>query len=292
MEKINCPICNNGNHSFLFETVDIKSSKKRFKIVKCDNCGLLLTNPRPSFTEINELYPSDYYSYLPPKIKTRKKNSNLLNKRFLDIGFGSGSLMIKKENEGFESFGVEISEKSIKNSKELGLNISLYDGKQLPFDDKFFDIVNMGQVIEHVHYINDLLNEIKRVLKPDGLLMIGVPNIESYDAKIYGKYWRHLDVPSHLYHFSPLTLEKLLVNKSFKIDKISTCNTPALTLTYLASSYTTIKIYIGLNSSTFIRKYYGAVFVMINFIRYFLHRKITNDGQMLNVIAKIDLSAE
>lgn len=286
MEKIKCPICDNYNHTLLFQSIDIKVNLKRFNIVRCENCGLIITNPRPTSSEIIEYYPQNYYSYIPPKINKNIKKT-VDNKKFLDIGCGSGSQMIIKENEGFESFGVEISNVAVENGKKAGQNIEFYDGKKLPFDDALFDIVNMGNVIEHLHHINEILIEIKRVLKLDGYLTICAPNIDSFDAKLYGKYWRHLDVPRHLYHFSVHTIDKILSKNGFKIIQISTYNIPALSRVYLSGSYTTIKSIMQLNPKAIIR--YAAIFlVLLNYIKYSFHKKSYGDGLMLQVSAKIN----
>jgi SAM-dependent methyltransferase len=288
MENINCPICNNQIYTFLFEAIDIKVKLERFNIIKCNNCGLIVTNPRPSVQEIGSYYLEDYYSYLLSKSKKNRKLP-FNNKKFLDIGCGSGDLIKIKENEGFESFGVEISKIAVKNGKKTGQNIELYDGKQLPFVDNFFDLINLGNVIEHVHYINEILTEIKRVLKPNGLLTISVPNIESYDAQIYGKYWRHLDVPRHLYHFSLNTITNILTLNGLEIEQISTVNTPAFSKNYLAGSYTTIKTIIHLNSGSNNRIFRAIFIVFYNFSKYVLHRKSFSDGQLINIVAKIGL---
>lgn len=140
--------------------------------------------------------------------------------KILDVGCGSGQLLAWLKKHGWEVYGAEISPKAVKEANNRGLNVfngELIDAK---FPENFFDTVVVNQVLEHTYDPMGLLKEINRILKQKGLLIVGVPNIESYESKVFGEYWSPLDVPRHLYHFSMSSLESMLQKKGFAIERI------------------------------------------------------------------------
>ena len=98
--------------------------------------------------------------------------------RILDVGCGDGSL-IKKFKENCEVFGVDISWKAVKKTMEAGVDAYMLDvsSEKLPFEDQYFDIVYMGDVIEHLTNPDFAINEVKRVLKSGGFLVLTTPNL-------------------------------------------------------------------------------------------------------------------
>mgnify|MGYP005841620199 FL=1 len=288
LEYVNCEICGSDDTIIYYESIDIKQTYEKFNIVMCKNCGFLYTNPRPKFQNIYKYYSHSYYSYksFPFKIKPNTKKTQ---KRFLDIGCGTGSLVLKKMNEGYDAYGVDIDKNAVKIGKINGLNITHYSGKYLPFDENYFDIVNLSHTIEHIHYLNKILKEIHRILKPDGLLAITCPNINSFDAKIFGKYWRHLDVPRHLYHFSGKTLEKILVLNNYKIKLITSHDMPIIDsgMNYFKSLYSTIKIINSISKfrPRIFKLFFSICYTCYNFFRFFFHKVKNLDGQELEAIA-------
>jgi SAM-dependent methyltransferase len=78
----------------------------------------------------------------------------------------------------------------------------------------------MWHVLEHVPDLNDRVEELKRLIKPKGIIIIAVPNCNSLDAKIYKENWAAYDVPRHLYHFTPKDIESLFRNHGLKLFRI------------------------------------------------------------------------
>jgi len=85
------------------------------------------------------------------------------------------------------------------------------------FSREQFDLVTMWHVLEHVGYPLDTLARLRSWLRDDGLLAVCVPNIQSLQAQLFGRFWFHLDVPRHLVHFSPTTLQVVLGRAGFDI---------------------------------------------------------------------------
>jgi ubiquinone/menaquinone biosynthesis C-methylase UbiE len=104
-----------------------------------------------------------------------------MKKRILDIGCGDGSFIIKLKKR-CETFGVDISQSAVKMAREAGINAYEADvsSQELPFQDEYFDIIYMGDVIEHLTNPDFAINEVHRVLKPNGFLVLSTPNLASW----------------------------------------------------------------------------------------------------------------
>jgi SAM-dependent methyltransferase len=241
VEHVNCIICEKDDTEFLFSARDRQFGLPgEFKVLKCRDCGLVYLNPRPTKGEITKYYPDRYGPHqliLGTIIKhnrfiwqhyiqlfTRKSDpwslEDLSKGKILDVGCGSGADLKKLRDKGWETYGVDISSIAVKHARKLGLDVFSGELNEAMFPNGYFDVIVMKYALEHMHNPLKVLNEAHRILRDDGLLVIGVPNINSMEAKIFKGYWYHLDVPRHLYHFSPHTLELLLKKSKFSIRKI------------------------------------------------------------------------
>jgi SAM-dependent methyltransferase len=120
------------------------------------------------------------------------------------------------QREGYDVYGVEVSEHS-KNIIPATVQGKIY-GKNVEechFPEGFFDTITMAQSLEHIHNLNALLQEIKRILKPGGTLYVSIPNFNFCEYRILGPYAYTLDVPRHLYFFTRQSLSKLLDKHGF-----------------------------------------------------------------------------
>lgn len=145
------------------------------------------------------------------------------NGNALDVGCGSGVFLSVLKRYGWNVQGVEFKEVAAKAARENhGIDVFVGNLEDAKFEDDSFDFVSFHHSLEHVADINGMLAEVKRILKPDGVLYIEVPNVESLSQWISGEYWLHWDAPRHLYSFSPSTLKNLLVGDGFVDIKIGT----------------------------------------------------------------------
>ena len=219
MEYVNCDLCGADDTTLLFVEKDRMTYRDgEFNVVKCNSCGLVYLNPRPTQAKISEFYP-DVYSpfksdknrlikYVEKKIAEKSVNEikRLVNKdniKILEIGCGTGAyLALLRDIGGWDVMGVEMSPYAAECAmREHGLNVitgTIFDGK---FTDEFFDVIIMKHVLEHVYNPSESLKEISRALSKDGKLILIIPNIDSVETKIFGKYWQGWDVPRHLYDF-------------------------------------------------------------------------------------------
>ncbi|GAA4390497.1 class I SAM-dependent methyltransferase [Hymenobacter koreensis] len=207
---------------------DYSVSHESFAIVQCAACSLLLTNPRPDVASIGRYYESeDYVShsdtnkglvnkvYQVARVYTMRRKVSLVNKaaprrgRLLDYGCGTGHFLAACQKAGWQVSGVEPSDVARAQAQErTGQPISSGDLTQFPSES--FDAITLWHVLEHVHDLTGTMQQLVRLLKPDGVIIIAVPNAESPDAQYYREQWAAYDVPRHLYHFTPKTLTKLL----------------------------------------------------------------------------------
>ncbi len=144
------------------------------------------------------------------------------NGNVLDIGCSFGNHLYRLKEYGWNVYGTEINEKAVDFAKdELDITTIKKDFfENTEFEDSFFDVVNMSMVLEHVYDPKHVLQKVNKVLKDDALLILSVPDISGFEAKVYKKYLYGLHVPQHLQHFTPKTITKVLEDNGFKVEKI------------------------------------------------------------------------
>lgn len=135
----------------------------------------------------------------------------------LDVGSGTGAFVNEMKGNGWEVVGLEPDAGARKVAKDL-FGFQLQEIEELFYlSPNSFDAITLWHVLEHVHDLQTYLQQLRSVLKPDGRLIIAVPNYTSFDASIYKEYWAGYDVPRHLYHFSPLSMKLLIERNQMKI---------------------------------------------------------------------------
>ncbi len=242
-ETVVCNLCGAASATPRYQVKDLLLERPTVTatLVECAVCGLVYQNPRPTFAAMGEHYPDEYDSYnydsddKRPSWLLRKAYAYGTNKRtrivtraksggrLLDIGCSTGLFLRgMREKSGWEVQGVEISEQAAaiaRNRHALTVTTGTLESAEFP--DNHFDAVTMWDVFEHLHDPDGSLAEIRRILRPDGVLVLRVPNLDSWDAQLFGENWAGLDAPRHLYIFGRKTLTQILTQNSFKIAKMS-----------------------------------------------------------------------
>jgi len=231
-----CPICSHGDFAEHIKCVDHNVSKDEFKIDYCLGCGFKFTNPRPSEESIHKYYQSkDYISHTSSKkglfnkiyhvvrnyqfYKKKKLISRINNKEnisLLDIGCGTGDFIAYCKENNWSCGGVETDEKARDfatkiNNCNVYINIdeALKEGRK-------YDFITMWHVLEHVYDLSNYMDKIKRLLKDGGVLILGLPNCNSYDAEKFKSSWFAYDLPIHVSHFNKKDIVKLIKKHKFK----------------------------------------------------------------------------
>lgn len=120
----------------------------------------------------------------------------------LDVGCGNGEFLNLARNMGWKVEGLDVDSRAVEIARSSGLTVHHGGIEVLNGQTERFDVITLGHVIEHVHDPVGLLKACHRLLKPDGLLWLETPNVESYGHACYGRHWLSLDPPRHLTLFT------------------------------------------------------------------------------------------
>ncbi len=170
----------------------------------------------------------------------------------LDIGAGTGDFLATAKAKGWTTTGLEPNEKAKNSAISKGVT---FENDIKNIENQSFDVITMWHVLEHVPDIEQQIKELKRLLKPNGTIIIAVPNYKSYDANYYGIFWAAYDVPRHLWHFSKIAIEKLFAKENMKLVKILPMVFDSFYVALLSEKYKNGKMnffkafYIGLKSN-------------------------------------------
>ncbi len=217
----------------------------KFRLFRCRGCRSVFQDPLPREDAIQSFYPHQYWwssarqsstalSRFLRELERRyrefvgldhirflercARQASSGQRRLLDIGCGGGMLLHLARKRGFEPYGMDISEQAVALAQErYGLPVKqgkIGDDLWMPGQ---FDYVTMFHVLEHLANPRAALQYVRKILKPNGSLILQVPNIESLQARCFGAGWYGLDVPRHLINFSPQAIEMLLQETGFRI---------------------------------------------------------------------------
>jgi len=233
LETTKCPICGTDKSSKLF-------FKYYRRLVKCQKCHLIYTNPRIKKEYIKKLYSSHYFknnqssvvgykNYQADETKIRltfKRRileimKNIKTGKLLDLGCAMGFFVDESQKLGWQADGIEISDYAVKYSQtQLHLNIKQGDIQDVHLENNRYDLITMWDVIEHLSDPKDVLNKINKALNKDGVLVFSTPDIGSIPAKVSGHHWIGYKLSDeHLTYFSLETLKLLCEKTGFKIIK-------------------------------------------------------------------------
>ena len=222
-----CPLCGQKSLSaYKNKKARRAENNGAGRLDKCASCGLVFQNPVPG--DLSSFYDGyrgeegkRFLAGVEAVVKFfRRRRARAVNRlydgpgRVLDIGCGRGQMLRELKARGWECFGTEFP-----GQASGDLPFTVYEGElaELKLSARSFDAVTLWHVFEHLKDPFSALEEIDRILKPGGFLVISVPNIESLQAKVFGRNWIHLDLPRHIYHFSPWSLSGALQKKGFTI---------------------------------------------------------------------------
>jgi 2-polyprenyl-3-methyl-5-hydroxy-6-metoxy-1,4-benzoquinol methylase len=235
-ERAHCLVCRGFGFSVLYSATDNLVSRESFTIKKCDECGFVFTSDPPDEKSIAEYYISDDYIshtdsrrsitdrvyHLARNFMLRRKHNLVLRTNggktgnLLDIGSGTGYFAAYMKSKGWSASGIEISQSAREYSiSKFGINV-LDPAGISGIHDESVDCVTLWHVLEHLYNPDYWMTEIKRILKNSGQCLIALPNINSTDSAWFGPEWAALDVPRHLWHFSPETFKKYIHNHGFE----------------------------------------------------------------------------
>ncbi len=235
-EWTECPLCGSPGAKTYLEGPDrVHPIEGTFRLVRCSGCGLVYQNPRPTPGRLARHYPADYEPY---RATRRTPLSRLgwhhgyelyLRCRFvarfksgghlLDVGCASGTFLsgIRDFGDWRELWGIEMSPRAAALARRRGLDVVIGRIEDMALPRATFDAVTLWDVLEHLADPTDQLRRIHGSLKPDGVLFLNVPVLDSLDARLFGRHWIGFDLPRHLLTPSRMTIVRLLEEAGFSV---------------------------------------------------------------------------
>ena len=238
-EYRDCPCCGRNDFEVLFQcsmksddfdvlldyTMDEYEFQEWGRYVKCRNCHLIYMNPLEKANKTNEYYRKARSTHVPMLrdscLRTAQSQLRLIQRHaggtnMLDIGCAQGFFLFSASKAGYTTKGVEVSQDAAEYAKrEFGLSVEAKPFEEVAFSDAHFDVVTLWQVLEHVPHPLMTLKEVRRILRPGGLVVASTPDIGGIPAKILGKKWWDIK-RLHINQFATSTLANVLRNAGFR----------------------------------------------------------------------------
>lgn len=218
-----CPACMSTAYSS-------RGRKNGFDILSCLNCKTLYTSklPEAGSSENYDTYYHEDNLTAPDFISLRLDEimaefaAYRQNGRLLDVGFGAGTLLEAARRAGWQSFGVEVSERAVEHVRGMGFEVFAGTLQEAGYPENYFDVITASEVLEHVPDPHIVLREIARVLRPGGLLWLTTPHGRGASAQILGAKWSVVSPPEHLQLFSRAGGRALLAAVGLRQVRVAT----------------------------------------------------------------------
>ena len=232
-----CPVCGGSPVAPSLTVMDRTALKEPFEIWSCPTCHCRFTQDAPDAADIGAAYDSaDYISHsnttvgavnrlyhlarqftLRGKRKLVRRLSGRKAATLMDVGSGRGHFLGVMQAGGWRVRGIE-ADHDAREAASAQWGVAVHEPaamEQLPADS--MEVITLWHVLEHLHALHDNLDTFRRLLTPDGTLIVAVPNYHSEDARHYGEHWAAWDVPRHLYHFTAKSMGTLAARHGFEI---------------------------------------------------------------------------
>ena len=212
----------------------------QFSVLECTTCRFRWTDLPPDFP-LGDWYERGYWRESdsgginaepssPSRLRSLWRALNgsarpsrwITSGRVLDMGCGPGYDALEMRQLGADVIGLDTSVAALSRAAKSGLPTVCGDGTELPFADESFDAVVMSQVLEHLPDPEATLDEVRRILRPGGSLLVMLPNYRSFQRSLFGNNWVNWHLPYHLWHFDQQTLASLLQSEGFAIRRLRT----------------------------------------------------------------------
>ncbi len=224
-----CLICgHNGTEPLLRAPDRYHGRLKHYQLVRCSSCSLVWLENPPKPEEMGDHYGADYDRSVaaagdsPERWRGRVKEIARYKSggSILDLGCRSGAFLQAMKSPSWNLYGIEMSDEVASRAESAtGGQVFVGDILDAPYAPNSFDVITCFHVFEHLYDPRDVLKKAAEWLKPGGIFYAMMPNIDSAGGRIFGSYWYGLELPRHLFHFSPKSLGNLA--KSLGLEQVS-----------------------------------------------------------------------
>jgi 2-polyprenyl-3-methyl-5-hydroxy-6-metoxy-1,4-benzoquinol methylase len=238
---MSCEICFSENFKKVLDLYDDRYGYPgKFDLYECLHCGHKFLDNNFTSEQLGDLY-SNYYprssfsieNYQPLKFKNnflswfngeRRSAFTYIPKgvKVLDVGCGFGQSLKYHQDRGCDAYGVEADSNIQKVIDEFGFNIKVGLFNQDDYKKNFFEYITMDQVLEHTVDPIKTLQGASKILKPNGRIIISIPNSNGWGAKVFGRKWINWHTPYHLQHFSKRSIKIAAKKSGLEVESLKT----------------------------------------------------------------------
>lgn len=234
-----CPICGHAGARVWLRAPDrLHGRQEKYILVRCPTCSLVWLSHPPVAAEMHLHYTDAYHKLIsaggedsPARWGFRKvaiaqyKPSGAL----LDMGCSSGAFLESLKGEPWKLYGIEMSAEGARTAEaRSGAQVFLGDILDAAFPRESFDVITCFDVLEHLYEPRRVMARVSEWLKPGGIFYVLVPNVDSAEARVFGSYWHGLELPRHLFHYSPASLKFLAESAGLREVSLETHRNPAV----------------------------------------------------------------
>jgi SAM-dependent methyltransferase len=230
--------------------IDHLISKASFDLVLDKESTALKTTPELTESELQKYYPKTGYASHQTQANSLRstiyvwiKRINIRTKRnwirqyvtqghMLDYGAGTGAFALSAQQQGWHVDVYETSQNALDILKQRQLTVVTQ-----PLQPNHYDVITLWHVFEHINNPKGALDSFFTALKPGGVLVLAVPNADSWDAKHYKSFWAAYDVPRHRWHYNKHAITFLGRQASFELVSIKNMYWDAFYIALLSEQY-------------------------------------------------------
>ena len=245
-QAVVCPICGGRKAALLLEAPDhFHLRTEKYSLVRCASCSAVWQINPPQPAEMGKHYTEEYHRAIVTagegsaaerwKPQVELISSMKKGGAILDLGCSSGGFLSTMRGPAWELYGIEMEESTADKARaNTGAKVFVGDAVLAPYAPNSFDVITCFDVLEHVYSPRQFLTKVKEWLKPGGIYYAMMPNIGSWEARVFGTRWFGLEMPRHLFHFSRRSLRYLLNDLGFEEVVVKT---PAISYIERSAGY-------------------------------------------------------
>ena len=234
-----CPLCaQTGAQEWLRAPDRFHGRRELYTLLRCPACSLVWLTDPPRPEQMGEHYTDAYHRLIAAAgenslrrwqsrieaVRQRKQSGTML-----DLGCSSGGFLGFFQGDAWKLYGIEMSADSARRAEaRTGAQVFVGDIPDAPFPPESFDVITCFDVLEHLYKPRRVLEKVREWLKPGGFFYVQVPNIDSAEARVFGTYWQGLELPRHLFHYSPTSLKFLAQSVGLRELSLETHRNPAV----------------------------------------------------------------